>query len=173
MTTPGARSSVHAVLAVTALIGLTILLATPALAHEEEKGIPAITDVQEAIAILAGQPELADDALDKVMDAQESEVTRGVDLDLVRRGQVALEGDQMDRALTLLELSIGACPGATVIDPEKAPRTPPALASPCPSPASHLLALPRSRVGGTQAPVFLALGAVLLLAGLALVRRIR
>jgi hypothetical protein len=157
-----------AVLSALALIGLS----PAAHAHEEEKGVPAVTDVQEAIAILSSQPDLMDNALDKVKDAQESDVTRGVNLALVKEAQVALEGERLDQALTLLERSIGACPGAPVIEPESAPRTPPPLASPCPS-VPHLLALSRSRVGGAQAAVFLAIGGLVILAGLAVAKRIR
>src|SRR5438093_5836283 len=151
---------------------MTIVSSTPAFAHEEEKGIPAVTDVQEAIAILSSQPDLIDDAMDKVRDALGSEDTSGVRLDPVRQARAALDAGELDQALTLLEQSIGACPGSPVIDPENAPRTPPPLSSPCPNPAPHLLALSRSRVGGVQAPVFLGIGAFLLMAGLVLVRRI-
>lgn len=159
-------------LSLTALVFLAVAVAPPALAHEEEKGVPAITDVQEAIAILASQPEVMDAALDKVKDAQESEVPLGVNLDLVAEAQTALEGEDVDRALTLLERSIGACPGAPVIEPENAPRTPPTLTSPCPS-VPHLQALNRSPVGGAKEPILIAVGAALILAGLGLAKRIR
>jgi hypothetical protein len=156
-----------------ALLGLTLLLAIPAYAHEGEASVPAITDVQEAVAILASQPELMDNAMDKVGDALESSDTRGVRLDLVRQAQAALDANQIDQALTLLERSIGACPGAPVLEPQNAPRTPPPLSSPCPSPASHLLALDRSPLGGAKEPALIAVGAVLILGGLGLARRIR
>jgi len=158
---------------------LFFALAPAAFAHEEEKGVPAVTDVQEAIAIIAGhqgsfpEAEVIDLALDKVMDALESDHTEGVDLDLVRQAKPAVENGDLDTALVLLERSIGACPGAPVINPNTAPRTPPALASPCPSPAAHLRGLSSSPVHGAQEPVFLAVAGVLILAGLVLVRRIR
>jgi hypothetical protein len=156
-----------------ALLGLTLLLAIPAYAHEGEASVPALTDVQEAVAILASQPGLMDNAMDKVGDALESGDTRGVRLDLVKQAQAALDANQIDQALTLLERSIGACPGAPVIEPQNAPRTPPPLSSPCPSPASHLLALDRSPLRGAKEPVLIAVGAVLILGGLGLARRIR
>lgn len=162
-----------------ALIVLTLALASSALAHEEEESIPAITDVQEAIAILAEHvgsfplAEVVDHAMDKVHDATESKDTRGVRIDLVKQADAALEAGKTSEALTLLERSIGVCPGAPVIEPENAPRTPPPLSSPCPSPAAHLLALDRSPVGGAEEPVLIALGAVLILAGLGLAWRIR
>ncbi len=178
MRRPGVHAFIGASLTVASLVTLTLFIATPVLAHEGEEAVPAITDVQEAIAILAEHPgefpasEVVDHAMDKVKDAQASEVTRGVNLDLVAEAQTALEGEDVDRTLTLLERSIGACPGAPVIEPENAPRTPPALISPCPS-VPHLQALNRSPVGGTKAPILITLGAVLILAGLGLVRRVR
>jgi len=153
-------------------------LASPAFAHAGEESVPAITDVQEAIAILAEHPgefpaaEVVDHAADKVHDAMDSNDTRGVRLDLVRQAEAALNDGQMQQALTLLERSIGACPGAPVIEPQNAPRTPPPLSSPCPF-VPHLQALNRSPVGGAKEPVLIAVGAALILAGLGLARRIR
>lgn len=174
-----AHRALRLVVSLTAPIALTLVLAPPALAHEEEKNVPAITDVQEAIAILAEHigafpiAEVVDHAMDKVHDATESNDTRGVQIDLVKQADAALEAGNMTEALTLLERSIGVCPGAPVIEPENAPRTPPPLSSPCPSPAAHLQALDRSPVGGAEEPVLIALGAVLIVAGLGLAWRIR
>lgn len=157
---------------------LVIGQAGAALAHEGEENIPAITDVQEAIAILAEHPgifpaeEVADHANDKIGDALESEDARGVLLALVKQAQDAMDADKPDEALTLLERSIGACPGAPVIEPQDAPRRPPALASPCPE-VPHILALEGTPVGGSTEAVLLALGVVFILGGLALTRRIR
>ncbi len=165
-------------LSLTALVALTLVLAPPALAHEEEEAVPAITDVQEAIAIIAEHPgsfpvaEVAEHAMDKVGDALESNDTRGVLLDLVQQAKDALDAGRNEDALTLLERSIGACPGAPVIEPQNAPRTPPPLTSPCPS-VAHLQALDRTPVGGAEEPVLLVVSAVLILAGLALARKIR
>jgi len=150
-----------------------LLLALPAFAHAGEENVPAITDVQEAIAILATQPQLMDNALDKVHDATDSNETRGLDIDLVKQAYSALQGGHMQEALVLLERSIGACPGATVIEPQNAPRTPPPLSSPCPSPAAHMFALDRSPVGGVQEPVLIAVGALLVLGGIGFAKRIR
>jgi len=159
-------------------VGSFAILAPPALAHEGEEAVPAITDVQEAIAILADHPgvfpaaEGAEHAMDKVGDALESNDSRGVLLDLVTEAKDALDAGRANDALTLLERSIGACPGAPVIEPQDAPRTPPPLDSPCPS-VAHIQALDRTPVRGTQEPVLIAVGAVLILAGLGLARRIR
>jgi hypothetical protein len=160
------------------LIALALGPTSTALAHAGEEDVPAITDVQEAIAILAEHPglfpaaDVIDHAKDKVGDALESNDTRGVLLDLVTQAQDALTAEKSDDALTLLERSIGACPGAPVIEPQNAPRTPPSLSSPCPS-VAHIQALDRTPVGGTQEPVLIAVGAVLILVGLGLARRIR
>ncbi|HYT81161.1 MAG TPA: hypothetical protein VEQ37_18280 [Actinomycetota bacterium] len=174
----GHHTFVRMVLAATTVLAVMVGLASPALAHEGEESVPAITDVQEAIAILAEhtgefpKSEVVDHAADKVHDAMDSNDTRGVRLDLVKQADTALEAGRMGEAVTLLERSIGACPGAPVIEPENAPRTPPTLTSPCPS-VPHLQALDRSPVGGAKEPILIALGAVLILAGLGLARRIR
>jgi hypothetical protein len=174
----GHRIIVRVAVGVMVAVGSLAGLASPALAHEGEESVPAITDVQEGIAILAEHPgefpaaEVTDHAMDKVGDALESEDARGVTLDLVQQAKDALDAGLNDEALTLLERSIGACPGAPVIEPQDAPRTPPPLSSPCPS-VAHLQALDRSAIGGAKEPVLLAVGAVLILAGLGLARRIR
>jgi hypothetical protein len=159
--------------AVVILSGCFVLTIAPAAsAHEGEENVPAFTDVQEAIAILASQPELMDNAMDKVGDAQESKDTMGVDLALVKQASAALDRNDAAAALVLLERSIGACPGAAVLEPKEPPRNPQPLSSPCPNP-QHLQGLSRSAVGGTQEAVFLALAGVMIVAGLLLVRRIR
>ena len=173
------RAFAGVTLAIIVGICLALASAAPALAHAGEENVAAVTDVQEGIAIIAEhrgsfpEAEVVDHAMDKVNDALESNDTRGVRLDLVSQAKAALEAESLDEALTLLERSIGACPGAPVIEPQNAPRTPPPLTSPCPSPASHLLGLDRSPVGGAQEPVLLAVGAAMILAGLGLVRRVR
>ena len=159
-------------------VGSVAALAAPALAHEGEESVPAITNVQEAIAIRAEHvgsfppAEVAEHAMDKVGDALESEDSRGVQLALVQQAKDALEAGRNDDALTLLERSIGACPGAPVIEPQDASRTPPPLSLPCPS-VAHIQTLDGSPVGGVQEPVLITIGAVLVLAGLGLARRIR
>lgn len=165
-------------LAVIGALALALGPASVALAHEGEENVPSITDVQEAIAILAEHPglfpaeDVIDHAADKVGDALESNDTRGVVLDLVTEAKDALDAGNPDDALTLLERSIGVCPGAPVIEPQDAPRTPPPLSSPCPS-LAHIQALSRSPIGGAAEPVLIAVGAVLILGGLGLARRIR
>ena len=172
------RTIVRVALGLVVAAGALVGLASPAMAHEGEESVPAITNVQEGIAILAEHPgvfptaEVIDHAMDKVGDALESEDTSGVLLDLVQQAKDALDAGNIDEALTLLERSIGACPGAPVIEPEDAPRTPPPLSSPCPS-VAHIQALDRSPIGGAKEPVLIAVGAVLILAGLGLARRIR
>lgn len=175
-----ARPSVilRVALVVSVAVGTMAGLVPQAMAHEGEESVPAITDVQEAIAILAEHAgsfppaDVAEHAMDKVGDALESEDSRGVQLDLVQQAKDALDAGLNDDALTLLERSIGACPGAPVIEPQDAPRTPPPLTSPCPS-VAHIQTLDRTPVGGAEEPVLITVGAVLVLAGLGLARRIR
>jgi hypothetical protein len=172
------RCAVRVCLGAVLIAGASVGLGPPAAAHEGEESVPPITNVQEGIAILAEHQgsfppaEVIDHAMDKVGDALESEDASGVLLDLVQQAQDALDAGQIDEALILLERSIGACPGAPVIEPQDAPRTPPSLSSPCPS-VAHILPLDRSPVGGTEEPVLIAVGAVLILTGLGLARRIR
>ena len=164
-------------IAATLTSGVWLAFAPSASAHKGEEGVPAVTDVQEAIAILATHPsifptsDVVDHAMDKVKDAQEAKDPRGVDLDLVAKAQTALEAERFEEALTLLERSVGACPGAPVIDPATAPRTPPKLSAPCVT-AAHLQALARSPVGGTEKPVLLGVAGVLVLGGILLHRRV-
>ena len=174
---PG-RSLSSAGVIVCAIALLAVLFAAPALAHEGEENVPAITDIQVAIAFLAEQPgelstsDVMDQAADKIHDAMESSDQRGVRLDLVKQADAALEAGKVAAALALLERSIGVCPGAPVVEPENAPRTPPALASPCPS-VAHIRGLSSSAVGGATEPVLIALAVVLIVAGIGLARRIR
>jgi len=161
------------VLVAASMVALSFALAIPAFAHAGEANVPAFTDVQEAIAILATQPELMGRAMDKVHDATDSSNVSGVRIDLVKQANTALKAGQAAQALNLLERSVGVCPGAPVIEPENAPRTPPPLSSPCPSTAPHMLALARSPLGGAQEPILIAVGALLIVVGLGLARRIR
>ena len=79
MTSPGG-AVLRVGLCLSLLGALIVLLAGPAFAHAGEENVPAITDVQEAIAILATQPQLMDNALDKVHDATDSKETLGVNI---------------------------------------------------------------------------------------------
>jgi len=133
--------------------------------------VPAVTLVQEAIAIVRSQPELMDSVADKINDALDSKDPANVDLDLVRQAQKALEAGDMAQVEFLLERSIGACPGQPVISPGGL-RSPNPITSPCPKP-SHLTELPRTPVRGTARPALLTLAGVLIVGGLLWTRRIR
>jgi len=145
-------------------------LATPAAAHEGEESVPALTQVQVAVAILRTQPELVDLAADRINDATEAEDKDGVDIDRVEQAKIALEAGDMAKTELLLEQALGACPGQPVTNPAgvraRLPQTP------CPTPA-HELALGRVPLHGAAKPTLLAIGAVLTLGGLVLTRRIR
>ena len=146
------------------------LPATPALAHEGEKEIPARTLADEAIAIIRSQPEQMDAIADKVNDATESEDPEGVDNALLEKAKASLEGGDLSQTELLLEEAIGTCPGQPVTEPAGV-RKPLKLSAPCPAPA-HLQALGRQPITGAAKPTLVGLGAVLMLGGLLLARRI-
>ncbi len=158
--------------AVAVLIAMAFVFgsASAAFAHAAEKDVPALTLVQEAIAIIRSQPDLMDDAADKIKDALDSSDPTGVDLGKVQQAQKTLEAADLAQTELLLEKAIGACPGAPVVTPAGI-RTPP-ITSPCPKP-SHLTALNRVPVRGAARPVLLGLAVVAIAGGLLLARRIR
>jgi hypothetical protein len=167
MPNPSRSPRVIATAVVLLLVGV---MAAPALAHEEEKEIPARTLADEAIAIIRSQPEQMDAIEDKVKDATESEDAEGVDKALLAKAKAALEGGDLSQTELLLEEAIGTCPGQPVTEPAGV-RKPLKLSAPCPAPA-HLQALGRQPITGAAKPTLLAVGAVLALGGLLLARRI-
>ncbi len=163
---PGAASSVALTFAT---VGLILIAAAPAaFAHEGEESIPAFTDAQEAIAVLAAHPDALDIAMDKVHDALESEDQSGVNLDLLRQADRALEAGDTQRGEILLEQSIGVCPGQPVVEPADIPRTPLPLGPNVP----HIEGIGSKPIGGVAEPVLLAAAGVVLVGGLALLRLI-
>lgn len=165
-----ARATVLLLTASTALFGL----AGTAFAHEGEEDLSARTFVQQAIAIMRGQPEQVDAIEDKIADALEAEDSEGVGLDLVRQAQTAFEDGRMHEALDLLELSVGAAPHRVVASPNAGIRSPAPLTSPPPvAPILH----ERAAGGGYGAPeglagpLLLAAAGLLILLGTVVVRR--
>lgn len=150
-------------------LAIALVPASAAMAHEGEEEVPAITLVQQAIAIIRSQPELMDEIEDKIGDAIESEDTDGVDIARVKEAQAAFEEGDMTQTELLLERAVGTCPGQPVVNPQGI-RSPEPITSPCPAPA-HLTALDRVPVGGTDRVVLLALAALAIVLGLFLVRR--
>lgn len=156
------------------VVGL-LLLVVPAVAaaHQDE---PAKALVQAAIALLRNQPDQLNDVKDTIGEALASKDATGVDLDLVRKAQAAIESGDLATAETELELSIGAAPGYVVETPNAAPGQPA-------QPASELLPHPvgheRTLGGGFTAPkgagaaAVLGVAAALALGGLLVVRRVR
>lgn len=142
----------------------------PTLAHEGEEDVPARTQVQTAVAILRTQPEQMDLAADRINDATEAEDKEGVDIDRVEQAKTALEAGDKAKTELLLEQALGGCPGESIANPTKIRATLPQ--KPCPTPA-HELGLGRVPIGGTAKPALVAIGAVLVLGGLVLVRSIR
>ncbi|HYY80772.1 MAG TPA: hypothetical protein VFD04_16555 [Actinomycetes bacterium] len=145
-------------------------LAAPALAHEEEKAVPARTLADEAIAIIRSQPEQMDAITDKVNDATESEDAAGVSKPLLEQAKTTLGTGDLSKTELLLEEAVGTCPGQPVTNPAGV-RKPLKLSAPCPAPA-HLTALGRQPITGAAKPVLLGLGALLALGGLLLAWRI-
>lgn len=165
------RRGIRTMAALTAFLALGVATASPAFAHGAEKNVPAVTLVQEAIAIARSDPQLMDSVADKINDALDSNEQANVNLGLVREAQAALEAGDMAKVELLLEQSIGACPGEPVVAPGGL-RTPQPITTPCPKPA-HLNELPGTPVGGTAEPVLLSLAGAFVLAGLLLARKIR
>ena len=150
-----------------------LVWSTPALGHEGEEDIPAKTLVEKAIAIIATQPEQMDAIEDKIADAIEAEDVDGVDVDLLEQAEAAFEDGDMDATLLLLERSVGAHPGAVVIDPNGGVRTPAPPPPPLQSPNTHLRAITAAGLPGADGAILLALAGVLAVAGAVIVRRFR
>ncbi len=156
--------------------GLAVLLpSSAAVAHEGEEELPAKTLVEQAIALLRGQPEQADAIEDKIHDALEAEDSEGVDLELVERADEAFEAGRLHEAQDLLEESIGAAPHRVVATPNAGPGLPAPTGAPSPEPAPVLHE--EALEGGVQeadgAPVLIGLAAALGLLGFVIVRRAR
>ena len=142
-------------------------------AHEGEEGVPAKTTVVEAIAIIATQPEQMDAIEDKIVDAQESEDTDGVDIGLVEEAGAAFENGDLDTTLLLLEQSIGVGPGEMMTDPTSGAASPAPVPPSQEAPDSPLLAAGAHRVFGVQEAGLLVLAVVSMSVGVVLVRRFR
>src|SRR6266508_7050572 len=148
-----------------------VTTAGPALAHEGEEAVPARTQVQVAVAILRTQPEQVDLAADRINDATEAKDKQGVDIDRVEQAKETLEAGDMAKTELLLEHALGSCPGEPVTNPARIRGKLPA--TPCPAPAPHELAVGRLRPQGATRASLLAIGALLVLGGLVLTRRVR
>ena len=161
-------------LAMAVLLAVPVLVwSGPARAHEGEEDVPAKEFVDEAIALIATQPEQMDAIEDEIADALESEDLKGVDVELLEQAQAAFEDGEMDATLLLLERSVGARPGEAVIDPNAGVRTP---APPPPSLESantHLRAIAGVEPPGADTWVLLALAGAFAVAGAVVVRRFR
>ena len=94
------------------LLGMSLPLtftSSVAVAHEGEDQ-PAKTLIQQAIALLRGQPDQRDAIMDKMHDALEAKDDEGVDLELVEQADAAFESGRMHKSWDLLEEAIGAAP---------------------------------------------------------------
>jgi hypothetical protein len=141
-------------------------------AHAGEEGVPAKDSVEEAIAIIASEPNLTDTIGDKINDAIDSNDQTSVDKSLVQQAQAVFESGDLEQTTLLLEESVGARPGQPVVNPNEGPRLP-AASLPSAGPTSHLLALGGQRPDGTQTTVVLGFAVILALGGALTARRFR
>ncbi len=157
-------------------VAVLLLPSAAALAHEGEEEVPARTLVQQAIALLRGQPEQVDAIADKIHDALEAKDAEGVDLALVEQADTAFEDGDLHEAWDLLEESIGLAPHQVVASPNAGPRSAPTPEPPAePSPVLHERAIEGGLQGpkGVAGPVLLGLAAALGALGLVIARRVR
>lgn len=148
-----------AVVVLAAIAAWMLLPSSPALADGGEgEDLTASQLVERAIEIVRGQPELTAEAGQMISEAIADDETSGVDIDLVRQAQTALEAGDLSKTELLLEQAVetGSAP----------------LTSPPPIPA-HIRAIDRSPVGGAQGVVLVAAALVVAAAGTTLVRRFR
>jgi hypothetical protein len=148
-----------------------ILLASPAQAAEGQS-TSAATLVQEAIAIIRGQPELRSEIAGMISGAIAAGDTSGVDIGLVRQAQATFDAGDLPKTELLLEEAVGARPGQPVVSPNAGPRLPVPSASPPPV-ASHIRSLDRSRIEGAPAWILVGLALLAAVGGSTLVRRFR
>ncbi len=162
---------------IVALAGLVWFVPfSAALAHEENEKVPARTLVQQAIALLGGQPDQVEAIEEKIRGALEADNAEGVDLALVKEAYTAFQGGDPHRARDLLEESIGLKPHQVVVSPKaelRATATPEGSAEAAP-------ALHEAGVGGglraprgLAGPMLLGLAGAMALLGVVVLRRER
>lgn len=140
--------------------------------HLGEASMPAKQAVEQAIAIIASQPERLDLIAERIKEAIEADDSTGVDGSLVEQAQTAFEGGDLQAAMLLLERSVGARPGQPVVNPNPGPRLP-AAAMPSSGSTSHLLAIGGTRPDGAQTALIASFAVILAAMGFFLVRRYR
>jgi len=150
------------------ILAWSALLTPPVAAHEGEEEVPAAELVEQAIALIRGQPDQVEAIADKIHDALEAEDAEGVDLELVERADAALETGDLHEAQDLLEEAIGAAPHDVVVSPNDEPGEP----APSPEvegspPVLHETALGAEEQDTPGEPILI--GVAVLLAGLGFV----
>jgi hypothetical protein len=100
--------ALHLVTVIPLIAFAAIITAPAALAHGDETTASAREAVLQAIAYIVNDPGNMGAISDKVGDSLEAEDMSGMDVALVKKAQVAIGGNQMMRARTLLERAIGA-----------------------------------------------------------------
>lgn len=124
------RLGPRVVIILVAVLGAGMLTSGPAIAHEGDVSDQASVLVRQAIALIVADPGELGEIREKVTAALAAADASGVDLELVERADVALAGEDLASARTLLESAIGAGPPpeppeAVGVDPPAA-TTPPA-----------------------------------------------
>lgn len=150
------------------------LLTAPVAAHEGEEEIPAAELVEQAIALIRGQPDQIEAIADKIHDALEAEDADGVDLELVEQADAAFEAGDLHEAQDLLERAIGAAPHEVVVSPNDEPGEPapsPEVAEP--PPVLHETSLGRGEQDIRGGPILIGVAVLLAGLGFAIVRRYR
>lgn len=149
--------------AAASLVALTAL-AVPAGAHGEDLSTSAADLVRTAIAILEVHPSPSAGADDKIHDALDATDQAEVKVALVRQAAEALDKGDVARTQRLLESSIGECPDSDVLYvADQSPKPP------CVAPV-HALAVSRKSIGGTSEAIILAVAALLVIAGVLVIR---
>lgn len=141
--------------------------ASPAFAHGGEADLSASELLLEAMAILEVHPAPSAAVEDKINDAMNAKDQKEVRVALLRPALTALGRGDVAVTKRLLEQAVGACPDADILyitDQRARP--------PCVAPA-HAVTIARRSVGGTSEVVILVVAAVLLLAGVAIIRHPR
>lgn len=104
------RRTGHRVAVFAMAVGLVVVSATAAWAHEDEESTEAGVLVRQAIALIVNAPANKMAIEDKIDDALKSTKPEGVELDLVRQAANELDGGSLHRVRALLEVSVGAQP---------------------------------------------------------------
>ncbi len=112
----------------TALLGVVVWAAAPALAHGDEDGASAVELVEQALAIVVNTPAASGEALERVeaaLDAEAEEPSGELDIGSLRLAADALEAGDLHDAEDALVTALGVDPHAGGNDPTEVAAAPP------------------------------------------------